>query len=404
MLSGMAFESPRPSYPSSLVAAITAQASEIAATATRRMEGNLPWVAALTAEERSWLGVVAQEAIRRFVAWVADPSVESTNSTEIFNAAPRALARSVSLHQTVALIRLLVAQLEADADSLVGTEQAPLLREAALIYSREVAFSAAEVYANAAESRGAWDARLESFAIDALVRGAPEATLRSRMSTLGWNGAEKVCAVVGRAPQTQAGEFTEELRAAARHHTSDVVIGLQGDTVIAAVGFGSAPTEIARALADRFESGPVVIGPEVDGIAAASESVRAALAGIGAVAAWPHAPNPVLANELLPERVLAGDDLAREVLLTTIYEPLAAGSTSMIETLEHYVEQGNSLEAASRGLYVHPNTVRYRLRRITQIVGWDPTDAREGYVLRTALALGRLREAGRAMRTERPTP
>lgn len=47
-------------------------------------------------------------------------------------------------------------------------------------------------------------------------------------------------------------------------------------------------------------------------------------------------------------------------------------------------------EAAARALFVHPNTVRYRLRRISQTVGWDPTDAREGFVLQIALVLGRL--------------
>jgi DNA-binding PucR family transcriptional regulator len=41
-------------------------------------------------------------------------------------------------------------------------------------------------------------------------------------------------------------------------------------------------------------------------------------------------------------------------------------------------------------LYVHPNTVRYRLRKVAEVTGWDPLDAREAYVLQTALALGRL--------------
>ena len=39
---------------------------------------------------------------------------------------------------------------------------------------------------------------------------------------------------------------------------------------------------------------------------------------------------------------------------------------------------------------MHPNTVRYRLRRVADVTGWDPLDARESYVLQTALALGRL--------------
>ena len=40
-----------------------------------------------------------------------------------------------------------------------------------LRYSREIAFAAAEVYARAAEARGAWDARLEALVVDALLRG-----------------------------------------------------------------------------------------------------------------------------------------------------------------------------------------------------------------------------------------
>ena len=40
-------------------------------------------------------------------------------------------------------------------------------------------------------------------------------------------------------------------------------------------------------------------------------------------------------------------------------------------------------------LFVHPNTVRYRLKRITDVTGLSPTDARDAYTLRVALTLGR---------------
>ncbi|WHF23060.1 helix-turn-helix domain-containing protein [Kocuria rhizophila] len=33
---------------------------------------------------------------------------------------------------------------------------------------------------------------------------------------------------------------------------------------------------------------------------------------------------------------------------------------------------GHSLEATARELFVHANTVRYRLRRVSDITGWDP--------------------------------
>ena len=48
------------------------------------------------------------------------------------------------------------------------------------------------------------------------------------------------------------------------------------------------------------------------------------------------------------------------------------------------------MEAAARALFVHANTVRYRLRRIHEVSGYSPTDPRDAYALRLALTLGRL--------------
>ena len=47
--------------------------------------------------------------------------------------------------------------------------------------SREVAFATAHAYASYAESRGAWDARLEALVVDALVRGVHPNTVRYRL-------------------------------------------------------------------------------------------------------------------------------------------------------------------------------------------------------------------------------
>ena len=44
-----------------------------------------------------------------------------------------------------------------------------VLREALLVYAREIAFATAQVYAQAAEARGAWDARLESLVVNAVL-------------------------------------------------------------------------------------------------------------------------------------------------------------------------------------------------------------------------------------------
>ena len=55
-----------------------------------------------------------------------------------------------------------------------------------------------------------------------------------------------------------------------------------------------------------------------------------------------------------------------------------------------FLETGGSLEATARSLYVHANTVRYRLRRAAEVTGLTPNDPRHAYTYRVALTLGRL--------------
>ena len=48
------------------------------------------------------------------------------------------------------------------------------------------------------------------------------------------------------------------------------------------------------------------------------------------------------------------------------------------------------MEGAARELFVHPNTVRYRLQRAGQLCGLNLLDARGQYVAQLAVAVGRL--------------
>jgi DNA-binding PucR family transcriptional regulator len=73
-----------------------------------------------------------------------------------------------------------------------------------------------------------------------------------------------------------------------------------------------------------------------------------------------------------------------------VYEPLQAGGAALLDTLTAYLEQGSSLEATARMLFVHPNTVRYRLKRVTELTTYTPSDGRDGFTLWVAIILGRL--------------
>lgn len=368
----------------------------LSAAAMRRLDDDLEWYRALPAEDRSWVGLVAQAGITAFVTWFAEPTRPPHGVGDIFAAAPPELTRSISLQHTLQLVRVVVDVVESHSDRLAAPGDEREVREAVLRYSREVAFSAAEVYARAAEVRGAWDARLEALVVDALVRGDVDDALRSRIAALGWSGRGSTLVMVGTTTSALDDVRAAELRRATRRAADDALVGIQGDRLVVFLGGEGDLRTAAGTLLPRFGPGPVVIGPVVGDLTDSARSARAALSGLLAAPAWEQAPRPVQADELLPERVLIGDVTARTALVAQAYAPLAASPGSLLETLSAYLGTGRSLEAAARTLYVHPNTVRYRLRRVSDVTGWDPLDARESYVLQTALALGRLDAAAAA--------
>jgi DNA-binding PucR family transcriptional regulator len=72
-----------------------------------------------------------------------------------------------------------------------------------------------------------------------------------------------------------------------------------------------------------------------------------------------------------------------------VFLPLSEARETLTDTLTAYFQHGQSLEAAARALFVHPNTVRYRLRQAAELTGLSATDPREGLTLQLALVLGR---------------
>lgn len=71
------------------------------------------------------------------------------------------------------------------------------LTEGILRYSRDLAFGAASAYAEAAETRGAWDSRLEATVVDAVVRGDTGPDMLSRAAALNWDTNAPATVIVG---------------------------------------------------------------------------------------------------------------------------------------------------------------------------------------------------------------
>ncbi len=376
-----------------LARGLRSSAASLTTAAMARIAEQHRWFAELDAENRSWITVVARSGIDSFINWFADGGAGSPPRT-IFDAAPRALTRQITLHQTVDLVRTTIDTVEAEIARLAPEAQAPL-QLAIVHYSREVAFGAAEVYARAAELRGRWDARLEALVVDAVIRGDADESVPSRASALGWSDPSGVAVVIGDAPH-DPGAAIEEIRAVAASAQCDVLAAQQGNRLVVIVGGTLAPADAGTLLAlvakfeSRFGPGHIVVGPIVANLAEAARSARSALSGLRSAHAWPEAPRPVASADLLPERVLAGDGHARRLLAEQIYQPLVAAGGDLVATLTEFLAQGGSIEATARARYIHPNTVRYRLRRIQEVTGYSVTDPRDAYVLRLALTLGRL--------------
>jgi DNA-binding PucR family transcriptional regulator len=306
------------------------------------------------------------------------------------------LTRLISLHQTVTLVRTAIDTSERLLEDTLPEGELPLARLLLLRYAREVAFAAAEVYARAAETRGAWDARLEALVVDALVRGESDEGLASQASALSWPVGTPTTVVVATGT---AGTEPHALRRIARSHRVELLVGHQNDRLVLVLGGAADATSVVTDMLALVGDGPVVIGPTREGLPSAPRSARAALAGATAARAWPAAPRPVLASALLPERVLAGDVTARRALVDLVHAPLVAAGNDLVDTVQAYLDTGGTLEATARALFVHANTVRYRLNRVAQLTGLLATDPRERWTLQLGLAVGRLAESPRQHRT-----
>ncbi|HET9827619.1 MAG TPA: helix-turn-helix domain-containing protein [Nocardioidaceae bacterium] len=373
---------------------LQASVGSLATSTLTRMEREMPWFRGLSAQDRSWIGLIVQAGIKAFVSWYEESAHSSSPVTaEVFGVAPQALAGVVSLHQTVEMVRLTIEVVEENVVEAVGKADAPSVRDAIVRYAREVAFATAEVYARAAEMRGAWDARLEALVVDNVLRAEADETVRSRASALGWESTGDVVVVLGRVRPLHGSareSIIDDVRRSARHARLDALCAVQGDRMVVVLGGVDNPDKAGAAVAQHFGDGPVVIGPVVPDLVHASISARAATAGLRAAPGWPEAPRPVTSDDLLPERALSGDGHARRQLVQEVFVPLSQAGAATLDTVSAFFEHGGSIEGTARAMFVHANTVRYRLRRAAEITGLSPSDPRHAYVYRIALTLGRL--------------
>src|SRR6516165_2695929 len=331
------------------------------------MQDRLPFFADLEASQRASVALVVQTAVVNFVEWMHDPHSNVSYTAHAFEMVPQDLTRRIALRHSVDMVRVTMEFFEEVVPLLARSEeQLTALTVGILKYSRDLAFTAASAYADAAEARGTWDSRMEASVVDAVVRGDTGPELLSRAAALNWDTTAPATVVVGTPAPGRENHASQDVRDIASNHGRAALTDVHGTWLVAIVSGQLTPTErFFGDLLTAFSDGPVVIGPTAPMLTAAYHSASEAISGMNAVGGWRGAPRPVLARELLPERALMGDASAIVALHTDVMGPLAAAGPTLIETLDAYLDCGGAIEACARKLFVHPNTVRYRLKRIT---------------------------------------
>jgi hypothetical protein len=155
---------------------------------------------------------------------------------------------------------------------------------------------------------------------------------------------------------------------------------------IGQVAFDAAGLPGARACADRVLR--VLRAAEANGTGNEDKGPRVArLADVHAEA---------LLIELRDLAAAHGDRLTGPVARLSAYD--AEHGTNLVETLRAWLDAFGDVAAASAAMFVHANTFRYRLRRLTEVSGIDLTDQEQRFA--AMLQLRAIYQADRAHPSE----
>jgi PucR C-terminal helix-turn-helix domain len=340
------------------------------------------------------------EALRQFVELIRSPSGARGPGREVYVALGRgelrqgrtldSLQSAYRVGARVAWRRVATAAREAGVDA----EVLSLLAESIFAFIEELSADSVEGYAEARSHLEGERRRRQRELVLLLLRDPPadEADVRAAAGAVGW-----------RLPASAA------VIACAEEDLDRIVRRLPPDTLVAALdaegcvvvpdpaGPGRA-AEIDRALERR----PAAVGPAV---ALAELGASWALARLALRAADAGAlPAPVRADDVLVDLMLFDAGTLADRLAARRLAPLAEltpkARRRMEDTALAYVREGGNAAAMARALDLHPQTVRYRLGRLRDLLGdqLEDPDAR----LELELAL-RASQSRRARRDPPPT-
>jgi hypothetical protein len=257
--------------------------------------------------------------------------------------------------------------------------QLALLAEAVFAYIDELSAASAEGYA-AEQAAGVHEAERRRQALLALLVRHPAAdpvAVEQAAGAAGWPLPDQLAAIAWEPDAPRAPVLPP-----------DALRGRAGDIVVAFVPDPGAPGRRAQ-LAAAFERERAVLGP-VLGWRAAGLSARRARQVLALTAQGVLGERGLLdaGEHLATLLVHAEPGLAAELAAGRL-APLAAlpgsGPERMAQTLRAWLDHQGNVPATARALGIHPQTVRYRLRRLRSLLGDALDDPSARFELSLAL-------------------
>ena len=258
----------------------------------------------------------------------------------------------------------------------VAVEELIDLSDATSAYVDELASACTDGLAlQLREQAGEGDRRRRQVA-DLLLRGgAPPRVMLDAATAIGWLTLDVVVPVLLPMDQARDARF--------RFATDGVVAERGRDAVLL---LRSGPRATRGQLAEALRGRGAVVGPAL-GWAEVPEGVRLAERTAELIGAD---PGPVFADDHIAALALRGEPGALEVLSARRLAPLAALRPSqreaLLATLESWLRHWGSRTAVAAELFVHPQTVGYRLKRLRELLGDDLDDPAARFELLLALA------------------
>jgi hypothetical protein len=269
-------------------------------------------------------------------------------------------------------------------------------RDAALELARRTSELTDDLTTHAAETYVREISRLRAISdqeardlLELVLRGEVDAeALATHHAAPGLDSAESLVVVVGRiagtdrtesdALETAAAQITKALTTA---HASPLVAVRTG--VVVAVAPAEEGLPIAPRLVevhDRLREGGTRLFCGLSTPRSSLARVPAAFDQAALAVSRASTSQPVVSLAELPivQNLLLGATPTMRALLTSMAEEIdldgRESAAGMRTTLRAYADQSMNLTRAAAALHVHPNTLRYRLGRIEERSGRDPSD------------------------------